>query len=440
MPTSTSLREAYASLLAACHRPGVVGISTSCQKESLQGQWAAGFLLHEGETRRHGHVSIIDPGIWNRGEGPDFLQAEIELNGKRIKGDIVLDIHAHDWERLGYDCNPAFEQVILHLVLNPPDRNWYTRNAAHKDVPLLCLISTPTPGPADLCPCPLASMSAVLLDQLLQAAAAYRLHHKKLLFQQKVTTIGENQSWYEAWAETLGYRSNKLAMLTLARRAPLQELGGRAEAILFGTAGFLTPTLPPQTTQEARRYHRSVWDAWWPLREQYGLEGSHRIPWILTPIRPLNHPHRRVAALALIAQRWSQIFPLLQSGNIQQLENLLAHLAHPYWSYHCTLPSQALRTKAALIGQECIQAFLINHLFALHNTETRWQTYLSLRAPTRPTRLTQLAHQLMGERQDTRAILARCYAQQGLLQLQADFSSPTQGELFPSQLTQWQGL
>ena len=33
-------------------------------------------------------IEIIHPGDWNRGAGPDFLGAEILVDGKRLRGDI----------------------------------------------------------------------------------------------------------------------------------------------------------------------------------------------------------------------------------------------------------------------------------------------------------------------------------------------------------------
>ena len=122
-------------------------------------------------------------------------------------------------------------------------------------------------------------MQADSIINLLKAAAAYRQEIKRNRFRRKAAVSGESQAWYEAWASTLGYHANKEAMQLLAMRAPVSALKDEAEAILLGTAGFLLPTLPLQTSQEARDYHRKVWDAWWVKQDQFALASDRRIPW-----------------------------------------------------------------------------------------------------------------------------------------------------------------
>lgn len=122
-----------------------------------------------------------------------------------------------------------------------------------------------------------------------------------------------------------------------------------AEAILLGTAGFLVPVLPERCSAEARAYHRTIWDRWWEAREQFELGYAHRIPWVLVPIRPMNHPHRRVAALALSARRWRSIEPLLNASGAGRLRELLTGLSHPFWDAYCTLASDSVN-----ICSECM--------------------------------------------------------------------------------------
>ena len=419
-------------------------------EQEVQGLWAAGLLGNGGVTERHGHVHIIDFGTWNRSVGPDFLRAEIELNGRRLRGDIELDPTAQDWEHHGHGANPNFDNVILHIVLTKPPAGWYTRNSSHREIPVLTIpaeavrsaLGKPAPittACTELCREPLAAMPIEKVAGMLQSAAAYRMQLKRKLFRRKAENLGLHQAWFEAWAETLGYRLNKQAMQILARRAPLKKLGREAEAILFGTAGFLVPVLPERATDQARAYHRSLWDAWWPLREQHELSGMHTLPWVLAPIRPLNHPHRRVAALAVSALRWQELEPNFNASAAKALTKQLTALEHPYWSYHCTLPSEPLARKSALVGSSRIRDFLINHVYAVDESEPAWQTYLSLPAPELPSAVQQTAQHLFGDREDVLPLLRRCYAQQALLQIDNDFCSRhiCADCLFPSQLGSW---
>lgn len=417
----------------------------------VQGMWQAGLLGNEGETTNHGHVRILDFGEWNRSAGPDFLRAELELNGKRIRGDIEIDPCVQDWESHGHGANPLYNRVVLHITLSPPPPGWFTRNALHIEIPVLHLsaarlrkaLGLAPPLDAEtthLCHRPLEQMSAGQIDSLLRAAAAHRASCKRKRFVSKAQIFGYEQAWYEAWAETLGYSANKGAMITLARRAPLSQLAAAPEAILFGTAGFLVPMLPDQATDEARLYHRQVWDTWWKLKDKFSLGDSRTISWALTGQRPLNHPHRRVAALAACVAEWPTIRSMFCASQALRLAAHLEALRHPFWDFHCTINSAQLSKRAALVGRERIYDFLVNYVYVVDESPGAWESYLTMRAYNTPAKVTRTAQHLFGARDDLAPLLRLSYAQQGLLQIQTDFCSNTicQECLFPAQLKQWE--
>ncbi len=424
--------------------------ATRLPEMELQALWAAGMLGMEGVTRGHGSVRILDFGEWNRCAGPDFLNAEMELDGVRQRGDIELDPTAQDWEHHGHGANPAFNKVMLHVVFKEPPGGWYTRNSLHREVPVLTIPDEVWQRAAGMphkandteterCREPLRHMDAGEIASLLQAAAAHRLENKRHLFRAKAEHLGTRQTWFEAWAETLGYSANKVAMQMLARRAPLAQLGKQAESILFGTAGFLVPVLPARSSADARAYHRRVWDSWWALREQFELADPHNLPWVLSPVRPLNHPQRRVAALAESALHWASIEPNLNAARAKLLAKVLGGISHPYWDTHCTLPSAPMPRKSALVGKQRITDFLTNHVYAQDDSPAAWQSYLALPGGAPASRIGRTAQRLFGKRDDLAPLLSLSYAHQALLQIEADFcaANPCAECLFPSQLCQW---
>ncbi len=443
-----ALAERYAAFLQELSQ-GELGaaeeVTLSLPPEAeLESLWADGLLPGSAcMSHGHGRIVVMDGGCWNRGDGPDFLRAEVEINGVRLRGDVELSHSVADWEAAGHAEDPLFNDVILHVVFTPPPAGWYTRNAQHREIPVLylpeerwmeaCGRCRPFAGAEQLA-APLADMPLGNLVSLMQAAAARRVEYKRLLFRARVGIVGESQAWYEALASTLGYSSNKQAMAVLARRAPLEELGDEAEAILFGTAGFLLPVLPERAGEDSRAYHRSVWDAWWPLRSRYALSESRRIPWQFAAGRPLNHPHRRVAALALAACRWREMEPHLNVAGARELGRLLSSLSHPYWDWHCSLPSAPLVRSAALIGQARIRDFLLNHVYVQDDSAGSWQAYLGLGAAELPRRVSDISHALLGPRTDVEPLLKLCFAQQALLQLERDCRFE---DGYPAALASW---
>ena len=150
-------------------------------------------------------VRILDFGDWNKSAGPDFLNARIRINGVPQAGDIELDPAPEDWERHGHGSNPAFSGVILHLACAPSRREWFTRNARHKRIPLavippaaLARAKTAPSGNAPVRHCRhadlLTSMPPELLETLLESAAAYRFRNKHRRHAERAKYAGEELS------------------------------------------------------------------------------------------------------------------------------------------------------------------------------------------------------------------------------------------------------
>lgn len=423
---------AYAQLLQNVYPAERVARVPQLSREESTGLWLDGRWGKGGESARHGAVRILDFGSPNPdAQGPDILRAEIECEGRRLRGDIALHTHAEDWETQGCGTSPLFDKVVLHLVLQAPADTWFTRTATHREVPVLA-VPTDTLRAVfgcsrlyDAAEAPrLSQLSAERLSALFRAAAAYRSEQKATFFERKAAVIGQEQAWFEAWAEVLGYAVNKRSMRLLARRASLAALQGRdEEAVLLGTAGFLQAVLPERTTEQARAYHRRVWGAWWQLRERFTTPAQQALPWVLSPVRPMNHPNRRVAALALSAQQWPQLLPLMNAAGAKRLTEALCALSHPFWNTHCTLAAPPMRRRCALVGKARAADFLANVVYPIDRSAASWETYLKLRAGDVPTRITKLADALFGERPELPSLLRLHHVQQAILQLHSDFGT-----------------
>jgi hypothetical protein len=68
-------------------------------------------------TRTGDRLKVRHPGRWNRGAGPDFLEAVVELDGEARAGDVEIHLYREDWWRHGHDADPAYDSVVLHVVM-----------------------------------------------------------------------------------------------------------------------------------------------------------------------------------------------------------------------------------------------------------------------------------------------------------------------------------
>ncbi len=405
----------------------------------LQARWFAGEFgtrLHATDGRR---VEIVQFGVWNRGPGPDFLEAAVRLEGGETRrGDIELDLDPADWERHGHAGNPDFENVVLHLFVHEESgRESFTRTPMHRQIPrarldLNSLLDTPVatlplakPG---RCTAPLRAMGAARATALLHAAARYRLERKSARYQRLASAHGPDEALWQMLAIALGYRENSLVMQLLAQRLPLRLLRAKreeAEALLFGLAGFAHGREFGDDAGPTREYLRSLWEKWWPRRGEWARLVLTRGAWKMRATRPANHPHRRVAALAALARNWPKVSALLENADpAKSARAVFGALADRFWDHHFTLGSEARPERIALLGESRIAEILANVIFpaVVPERPEMWERYLALPAVLTNRRVETAAARLLGGPAALRREMPQTTAiQQGLLQVYEDF-------------------
>lgn len=426
----------------------------------VQSHWFAGHFNDEFTSNHGQKVRIISPGEWNRGAGPDFLNATIEIDGERFSGPIELDLDSRSWDLHGHSENSAFDEVILHLVLRDQAPTYFTRSSSNRDIPRI-ILSMPEVREAlgrprltqalarpGLCLTPLAHLSRDSLHTLLKEAALHRAQLKAARFLRTASLHGESQALWEAFADCLGFAANRLPMRLLAQRLSIKNLSTysskETEAILFGTAGFLAPDLHESAPSDSREYLESLWQAWWKHRDQFEFPSERSPKWSATGSRPGNHPQRRLAALTTALQTWPKITKLSQSKPPwKELDQHFQALEHEFWTSRHTLKSAKSEHSIRLLGKSRITEFFINTLFPLQLTANKeaWSAYAKLRGSAPNQKLKRCAERLFGSVALAKPAMKFAWQQQALLQIYQDFCLEDHSDCkacpFPGQLAQW---
>ncbi|MEM7009872.1 MAG: DUF2851 family protein [Verrucomicrobiota bacterium] len=426
----------------------------------LQSLWFAGALGREFESTCGKSVRVIQFGHWNHSAGPDFTETAAEIDGETLSGSIEIDPQPTDWEAHGHSTNPDFDNVVLHLFPRPAaagTERFFTRNTRNENIVQVALrpdlieraprYSMPAEAHLGRCSKPLESMDREKIDSLLAAAAQFRLAEKARRIALASEIHGRDDALFQCIAEALGYRPNKLPMRVLAQRFPIRQLRKLSvierEACLFGAAGFLgtKPLDDADAESETRAYLRELWDAWWKIRDE---SGGPELAWKLSGNRPLNHPQRRLGALAELVFRWDEFTSMLgKPGWPRRVRKLLGELEHSFWSHHYTLKSKFVAKPMALIGKDRMNDILGNVLFPLLVAEdpSQWDAYLDLPPSLENEKLRRATIRLFGEHPDKDKIAKRFYRQQALLQIYEDFCLEDVSDCadcpFPEQLSQW---
>jgi hypothetical protein len=424
-------------------------------EHELQSLWFSGAFGREFKTTDGRAIRIVQFGIWNHESGPDFAEAAVSIDGgPPMRGHIELDPDARDWERHGHSTNPAYDGVLLHVFFELGESESFTRTNSHRLVPqvrlnLAMIEEPPTPQPEakpGRCVGPLRNLPEAKVRDVLRDAALFRMRRKGAALLRVEEIHGADEMLYQALAGTLGYKSNKLPFTLLAQRLPLKLLRAAkddAPALLFGVAGFLDQSDLAPFDSPTRVYLRGLWERWWPRRAEFERLCVPRSLWKMSGQRPMNHPQRRLAALAQLVAQWPRVRALRAACISGAIIDFCAELTDPYWDLHYTVTSKPAAKRMALIGKTRVTEMLANVFFplALATSPERWGEFSQLPATLANSRVEIAALRLFGDNPLGRELLKKTAFQQGLLQVYEDFcqrdASDCQRCLFPEQLAGW---
>ena len=343
-------------------------------------------------------IRVLKPGILNHNEGPDFMHAEIEIDGKLQIGDVEIHVRSSEWYAHQHHLNSRYNRVILHAVFFNDDFNLRTRLQNGKRVATLELLKWVAVDTGDLydntndtstsdglCRITGKQLNIEVLKGVFESLGRERFLEKAESMRLLRTRLNFEQLLYEGIMEALGYERNSKAMRELAQHVPFADLDQKSEleiqATLFGVAGLLPSQREKPLLPEAADDPGIA-----ALEEQWRTSTYAELPprmtetrWSFTG-RPLNHPVRRIAAMAQLIHRCQgslmmYFLPICEKvatadtkRALQTIQTeLRAHLMlEPtgYWDQHSNFGLKS-RRKIALLGKDRAMDIIINKILPI---------------------------------------------------------------------------
>ena len=88
------------------------------EEKLLQHIWLYGLYDNrEMKTVDGQEIQVISPGFLNTNAGPDFIDARIRIDSTLWAGCIEVHKKSSDWKSHGHAANPAYNNVVLHVVI-----------------------------------------------------------------------------------------------------------------------------------------------------------------------------------------------------------------------------------------------------------------------------------------------------------------------------------
>ena len=270
--------------------------------------WRAktGSTLQTTDGRR---VRVIYPGRPAPGHGPDFQDAVLELDGRALNGPVELHRVPADWSRHGHHRDPAYDNVVLHVVSASPETlasvpaagvvPMLSPTAPRPSIPQAPRLPTivlpdQRAGAADRTGLGLLHELAVLsqarLLTRLHAAGMARFNERIATAAKTIATHGVDQALLAGIMDGLGYSENRTPFKELAQRVPFFLLLATARTAPAGQRTTLLANL---------LLGGSGLDK--PTKEWIQFIGTPPMlatAWRTSGVRPSNHPRRRLWAVA----------------------------------------------------------------------------------------------------------------------------------------------
>lgn len=314
-------------------------------------------------------IEILDVGLHNTDEGPDFFNAKVKVGERVWIGNIEIHRSSDEWFKHQHDQNKVYNSVILHVVEFATKEVY---NEAKLPIPQ-CEIQYPKHVRDNIefllnsdvsLPCCnyLKDFPLIHLQGWLNALLMERLERKSSDIQQLLERF--NNSWadvfYVLLSRSMGFGLNSDAFQRLALSLPLHYILKQGdnllqiEALLLGQAGMLDDiTVPDAYTEKLQKEYNF-------LKNKYSLTPLDKEIFRKLRVRPTSAPHIRLAQLASLLLNIQGLFSkVLECKDLGQIRLLLHVNASEYWQIHYQLGEESPR-KNKFIGDASLDVMIIN--------------------------------------------------------------------------------
>ena len=316
-------------------------------------------------------ITILEIGQYNHHAGPDFFNCQLKIDDMIWVGNVEIHIRSSDWYKHQHHQDLAYDNVILHVVL---EKDSIVSRSNGTIIPTLVLkdrfykesylrYHRFFSSGSLVYPCKpyLKNINPKLIQETLDQNYQSRLKSKTDLIneQLKMNKSDWEETFYHLLAKAFGFKVNAVPLQLLAETIPLKTVNKESdsilkiEALLFGTAGLLNANSPSPYLSKLQTEFRFQ-------QLKYRIGTLHPSIWKFGKLRPTNFPTIRIAQLAMLLYRQKRLFKrCIQATSIEQLEKILSTDVSDYWMHHYHFEkSTAPSTK--LLGNESLHTIIAN--------------------------------------------------------------------------------
>ena len=328
------------------------------------------------KTTDNAHLSIIKSGLHNKNAGPDFLNAQLKIDGQTWIGNVEIHLKASDWYLHNHEKDLNYDAVILHVVWEN-DVDIYMKN--NKPIPTLVLKNFIDEtvlnkyknlflAPTTWLPCKnaISTVDKFIFNNWKERLFFDRLERKS---EEINTLLQEKNNNFEAvlfqlLIKNFGLKVNGNSFLRLAQSVDysvIKKLSFHANqlaALLFGQAGFLEE----ETEDDYQKELRKEYDY---LKHKFKLNHIPKNEFSFFRMRPNNFPTIRIAQLVALFHKHQNLFSkLVTIDNLEEFYELFTVVVNPFWQTHYNFDSISKKSPKK-ITTSFVDLLIINTIIPL---------------------------------------------------------------------------
>lgn len=314
-------------------------------------------------------IEVIDVGLHNTNEGPDFFNAKIRIGNKIWAGNIEIHKTSSDWVKHNHHTDENYNSVILHVV---EKINTNIINQAGQNV-LQCEITYPPNieenyqfllhSNTDIPCCNyIGTMPSFHLNAWMNNLLIERLERKSNHIEDLLSRF--NNSWEEVFyvllSRNFGFGLNSDSFERLALSLPLRYIQKQGdnlvqiEALLFGQSGML------DKIDSGDDYFTLLKKEYEFLKNKYELTPLDSYVFKNLRSRPTAFPQIRIAQLAALLYNTHGLFSkIISCGELGRMRLMFHVNASEYWQTHYSFGLKSER-KSKYLGDASLDIILIN--------------------------------------------------------------------------------
>ncbi|KAF2342220.1 DUF2851 family protein [Flavobacterium tistrianum] len=320
-------------------------------------------------------ITILKAGDYLELSGPDFFNAHIEIENQKWAGNVEIHLKSSDWYLHNHENDPAYKNVILHVVWENDTAIFRENNT---EIPVLVLKdyvskeiienynALVSPKTWIACERQLKEIDKFVFKNWQERLFFERLERKSGFIYQLLEET--NQDWeavlFCLLAKNFGLNTNGNSFLQISKAIPFSVIRKESfevenlEALLFGTSGLLE-------AEKEDVYYKDLKFRYFYLLHKYQIERIYVDPLQFFKLRPDNFPTIRFSQLASLYSKHQNLFSkIIDLKSVNEVYRLLNVSASLYWQNHYQFDKESPK-KSKMLSKSFINLVIVNTIIPL---------------------------------------------------------------------------